>query len=321
MKKMSSKFRLRIKIHNLNLRKLSNTKNIIKHKWHISLPTCLTLAQPKYRDIALNHVKKMQTADQLNQVCYLDFHKVKALMPDGVIHLLHHLDRLSSLKIVGRVSQHAVVKAMLSKLGIHNRMRLPSFEYKHGLVDQWYFLSGEKADFGEEFKEISDALKKVFTEEHAFTIETAISEAVTNVVHHAYDKGNNNEYKKWLLLINIKEGECDIVISDLGQTIPKTAPKSLSEKFSDSIPIDWFKGKNDADRIAYATTWRKSSTNHSHRGYGFDNIMNVQDVRKDTKVLVFSRNGGWSSINGKKKLYSTPVNGTIVHLGIPLAHN
>lgn len=263
----------------------------------------------------MDNINNIKVKSKSNQCCFVDFKKVNTLMPDGTIHFLHQLDKHPNLILKGRASNSPIVKGMLSKLGVHNKMQLPTFKYKHQFVDRWYSLSGETADFGEEFVEIQDALQEVLMDEDSeFIVSTAISEAVSNVVHHGYAK--EDKYKKWLLFVGISNERCDIIISDLGQTIPKTAPKSLGEKFKETLNFEWAK-KSDAERIEYATSWRKSSTNQSHRGKGFDNIIQVKEVRNDTMIHILSRKGAWSSTSGKKS-YSDPVDGTIVYWSIPI---
>lgn len=313
MKKVSEKERLRIKL--LNLKKLKSSKSLNKIIFHLALCEKISLFNQKYRGNVLNNINNMRDRNKLGQSCFIDFKKVDTLMPDGTIHLLHQLDKHPNLVLMGRASQSPIVKGMLSKLGIHQRMKLPNFEYKHQFVDRWYCMSGETADFGEEFVEIQDALQEVLMDEDSeFIVSTAISEAISNVVHHGYSKVE--KYKKWLLFVGISNERCDIIISDLGQTIPKTAPKSLGEKFKETISFRWA-DKSDADRIEYATSWRRSSTNDSHRGKGFDNIIQVREVRNDTIIHVLSRKGAWSSTSGKKS-YSDAVDGTIVYWSIPI---
>ncbi|USE82057.1 hypothetical protein [Acinetobacter tibetensis] len=316
MKKISNKERLRIKL--LNLQHLNNQKAKNRPTYHLGMPQKLSLFNSKFRDNVLRNIEKMQMKHASRQCCFIDFNKVDTLMPDGTIHFLHQLAKLPSLNIKGRTAQAPIVKSMLSKLGVHNRMGIPSFEFKHRVVDNWYYMMGETADFGDEFIEIQNALHEVLNDpDEEFIVSTAISEAVSNVVHHGYDKNSN--YKKWLLFVGISDTRCDIIISDLGMTIPKTAPKSLGEKIKDSLQIKWSE-KADADRIELATTWRKSSTNDSHRGKGFDNIIQVKEVRSDTYIHVLSRRGAWSSEQGKRS-YANPVNGTIVYWSIPVKNS
>lgn len=313
MRKISEKERKRIQL--LNLKKLRSSICVTRTVYHLALPEKVSLFNSKYRSNVLNNINNIKAKSKSKQCCFVDFKKVNTLMPDGTIHLLHQLDKYPNLLLKGRASNSPIVKGMLSKLGIHKRMQLPTFEYKHQYVDRWYSMSGETADFGEEFVQIQDALQEVLMDEDSeFIVSTAISEAVSNVVHHGYAK--DEKYRKWLLFVGISNERCDIIISDLGQTIPKTAPKSLGEKFTETLNFKWAE-KTDAERIEYATSWRKSSTNHSHRGKGFDNIIQVKEVRDDTIIHVLSRKGAWSSTSGKKS-YSDPVEGTIVYWSIPI---
>lgn len=315
MKKLSKKARLRIKLYNLKQLRTEGASDINEQVSHLAMPVKISLFNSKFRGNVLSIINKMRTKNKENKSCFIDFKKVDTLMPDGTIHFFHQLDKYPNLSLSGRASNSNIVKGMLSKLGVHQRMKLPSFEYKHLYVDRWYTMSGITADFGEEFVEIQNALQEVLQDEDSeFIVSTAISEAVSNVVHHGY--ASNDKYKKWVLFVGISNQRCDIIISDLGQTIPKTAPKTLGEKFQEAINFKW-KEKSDADRIEFAASWRQSSTNDSHRGKGFDNIIQVQEVRGDTIVHILSRKGAWSTTSGKKS-YSESVDGTIVYWSIPI---
>ncbi|MCL6234055.1 hypothetical protein M5F03_02535 [Acinetobacter sp. ANC 5579] len=315
MKKLSNKDRLRIKLHNLKLLKTKSIFDPNVRTYHLAMPASISLFNNKFRGNVLSIINKMRSKNKEKKPCFIDFKKVDTLMPDGTIHFFHQLDKYSNLSLTGRASNSNIVKGMLSKLGIHQRMKLPSFEYKHLYVDRWYTMTGVTADFGDEFVEIQDALQEVLkNEDSEFIVSTAISEAVSNVVHHGYDE--HDKYKKWVLFVGISNERCDIIISDLGKTIPKTAPKTLGERFQEAINFKWIE-KSDADRIEFAASWRQSSTNDSHRGKGFDNIIQVKEVRDNTIVHILSRKGAWSTTSGKKS-YSEAVDGTIVYWSIPI---
>lgn len=302
MKKITLKQRTWIRL--LNLRKRKSRIKLSKTDSHVALPQKLSLFAPSYRDTVLANIEKIKKKQKMGQCCFIDFHKVETLMPDGTIHLLHQLDKFSTLNIKGRPSKSPIVKAMLSRLGVHQRMGIPKFSFKHHIVDRWYWRIGDAANFGDDFVEIEQAIHDVLQNDDAeFIVNTAISEAVSNVVHHGYQK--SEKYKKWILFIGISDTRCDIVISDLGQTIPKTAPKTLGEKIKGLLSINW-RELSDADKIKFAATWRKTSTNNSHRGKGFDNIIEVQEVRNDTSIHVLSRKGAWSNRAGLKS-YTNPV--------------
>jgi anti-sigma regulatory factor (Ser/Thr protein kinase) len=252
---------------------------------------------------------------------YLDLKKVNVLHPDGTIYFLHHLDKYQTLEISGRPSDNPTVRAMLTKLKVHQRMKLTESVKKHPMIDKWHIFSGDKAEFDDNYLAVEAILKDALGDTELFyTLNEAISEAVTNAVSHGY--GNDAKYKRWILFLTISHDVCQVVISDLGVTIPKSAPSKLTEKMEQTLKF--WSDKNDAERIRIATTWRRTSTNQSYRGKGFDNILAVCEQHNDASIRILSRRGGWSSdhtVTSDYTLssYADAIKGTIISWKIPLS--
>lgn len=317
MQKQNSEDILRQILINIKKRKKSRKKKskpafLMNHQ---ALPRTLSLSQKGVRTPILKIVNNIRLKNKSGGKCYLDFQNVEIILPDGGIHLTHVLHKYALTNVGGRISKSSTVKAMLSKLGIHSRMGKNNFSKQHAMIDNWHVFIGEGADFGEDFVSIQNYLSEIIqSEKNEFIINTAISEAVTNVTQHAYNKADS--YRSWVLIVGVFEKRCHIVISDLGKTIPVTAPLNLWNKFKVTVGVD----SMDADTIETATSWRKSTTNQSYRGKGFDNIVDVNNVRSGVGTFVQSRRGLWSSQNQKttKRNFVEPLEGTIIHWLIPL---
>lgn len=279
------------------------------------MPSELSLMAKETRYSLLKTVSDIFENNDQNNSYYLDLQKVKTLHPDGTIYFLHHLDKYPRVVIRGRCSDDPIVKAMLTKLKVHQRMGLAECTKVHPMIDKWHIFIGEKAEFDDSYLAVEEMLKGTLGNSELFyRLNEAISEAVTNAVSHGYS--NDATYKRWVLFLAISQEICYVVISDLGVTIPKSAPMKLTEKMAETLKF--WSNKDDAERIKIATTWRKTSTNKSYRGKGFDNILSVCEQHKSASILVLSRNGAWSS-QDKMASYTRPVKGTIISWRIPLA--
>lgn len=296
-----------------SLRKIENRRQF-RRQWHVPMPTALSACAPKYRQHFIQTIEMIKKRASRNEPCYLDFNAVQVLLPDGAIYLYNILDKLHSAKLTGRMSKNKTVKAMMTKLNFHQRMNLRPFSQTIPMVDRWLVITGQSADLGTNYDIIEAEIVKMIPSKIArIRLQNAISEAVTNVVNHAYD--TNAKYKRWVLFFSVQNDKCAIVISDLGKTIPVTVPIKLKDKIQQ--PLSFWNGSKDSVLIDIATRWRKTATDQSYRGKGFDDIIMVEDVFNDTQVYIASRKGVWSSNKGAFD-YSDTVFGTIVSWVIPV---
>lgn len=289
--------------------KLIKQQNI---KYRCALPKDFSLYKETERSQILQTIKRISLASEKEYV-YLDFIRVEHLLPDATIHMVHTLKRFAQKPILGRPAKNRIVKAMLSKLGVHKQLNLKDFHLNRNepLVDKWYHCYGISTDFGENYNEIENKLSEYFSEDNCFVIHNAISEAVSNVVNHAYNE--TDDYKGWLLFLHINETSVSIIISDLGKTIPKTVPINFKEKFTSyfKLHISQLGTVSDDKLIEYATQYRRTETELSHRGKGFEDMQKICKQVNNSTMFIYSRHGYWHN-NGSSQLYNEPINGTII---------
>lgn len=303
--------------------KVSHARQITKKivKCHYSLPRVFSLNKEVERNQILNILKQLHSIPN-NRCTYLDFSHIEILSADATIHVVHTLQKFKNKPILGKPAKNRIVKAMLSRLGVHKQLKLKDFHLNRNepLVDKWYHCYGISTDFGENYNEIENKLSEYFSEDNCFVIHNAISEAVSNVVNHAYNE--TDDYKGWLLFLHINETSVSIIISDLGKTIPKTVPINLREKVASYFQLDISKlGTVPDDKlIKYATYYRRTETELANRGKGFADMQEICKQVENAHMFVHSRNGYWHSSN-IQQLYSKPVNGTIIGWHIPLEYD
>ena len=323
MRKKNYKLILRQIRLNVKARKILKKKNICGISFDkeiiVKFPKFISIANPMYRVKLLKALKHIHIRDTTKKPIFLDFKDVEILYPDGAIYLVHKLDKLcNKANVKGRSSSLTTVRAMLSKLGMHKLMRIAEYRPTKlvPIVERWHIIEGVNAELGEKYDEIEDQINKIVKDKKSkMILHNAISEAITNVINHAYD--SEDIYKKWLLFFAIDpdSDSCYIVLSDLGKTIPATVPVTWKEKLMNLN--DLYLSKKDSQLIELATKLHKSATGLDYRGKGFTDIMQVERDMDGSKVMVVSRNGAWSSESCPKD-YPEAVQGTTVNWCLPL---
>lgn len=158
----------------------------------------------------------------------------------------------------------------------------------------------------------------------------AITEAITNVINHAYGKEQLNPaqtVKAWWLCAMLKTGqahkELSIVVYDQGASIPRTLPystkyESIKKSLLDLFGIDFDSDDptNDAKAISCAMRPGASATGESHRGRGLAQIVEVLDLSLGGHLSIYSRQG---SVEAKKSpggsVEISPVNRAMAIIG------
>lgn len=291
-------------------------------KNYYQLPTCFSLRHDTNRKPflrSLDFLKKQKNA-------FLDFSHVNTLMADATIYFIQTLHKLQDIVLRGKSSKTPIVKAMLSKLKVHERLNLKEFTLSKNvpIIDRWYYCYGTDLTFDEKYDEIENVLSNHFSVDDRWIINDAISEAIANVVHHAYDI--DEKYKYWVLFLSIEEEQISIIISDLGKTIPSTIKaKGFDNLKRLRLPNLCNLGKlGDKDYIEIATKYARTQTNKEHRGKGFENMQAIYEQVTGSKMFVYSRKGFLDKQPNKKPKtieYSTAVNGTIIGWHIPLKND
>lgn len=290
-----------------------------------SMGECVDIHNAIYRTPLLEAIEILQDLKGSSKRPYFDFSKTKVLTPMAMIYFKQILEKYPEITCRGRTSPHSVVSGMLSKLGIASRLGFKGVKTKHSLVEKWYSFSGENTDLGDEYDEIEGVLKDKFGEDSETfdVINTAIGEAIINVVNHAYTQ--DERYKKWYLFLSITPDRCNVVISDLGQSIPTSIPTKITDSVLKRVfNFTSWGGLDDAEKIVIATQYQRTSTQLAYRGKGFQDMKAVCDQIDGATMAVHSKRGYWAkqtrdgSEKIKKQNYRTAINGTIISWLLPL---
>lgn len=322
MKKQSLKQVLRIKNINNKKRKLSKKNHLNSRSKrtieNIKFSGKMSLFLPTERAKIVSLVQAIES--NLSKKHYLDFSELEILNPSTALYVKQYLDRYPDIRFQSKRPKGILPRATFKLLGFNKSFSLKDIDrYKYNTyVDDWNVCCGENCDLPEStLKHLSD-MRLIFEDKNvSFKLTNAIMEAITNVIHHAY-QGQDSSYKKWFLLTHLSKDNktVSVVVSDLGVSVPYTTPETVREKFQYILSYDiseYFNLKsnkkinnaedlrafNDSRLIKIATKLKSTRTQLENRGKGFNDILDLVNNAKDFKEIksvttsVLSRSGSY----------------------------
>lgn len=153
---------------------------------------------------------------------------------------------------------------------------------------------------------------------------SGLSEAITNVVHHAYpnNKGYTEDDKKWYLTASYDSDNriIKVVFYDQGVTIPGSLPDSkLHERILSYLAkLPLAERKRDEQLLKAAVEIKRSSTGEEDRGKGLQDLLEFIKQRGEGYLSIMSGKGlyKYSQQNNKTEVkslsFNLPVCGTLI---------
>lgn len=166
-------------------------------------------------------------------------------------------------------------------------------------------------------------------------LNTAISEAISNMIHHAYTNGSPLNYPHlkslWVsATANKKNNTLTVVAYDQGASIPITYPRigriaKVTRYFKRTLRLEpKFEHQNDGTYIRAAMRYGGSRMDQKHRGKGLPQMLDVLKRIGTGRMKVYSR-GGWceKTQTGKFNSGSTDcsIGGTLIEWSLELSTN
>ncbi len=157
-------------------------------------------------------------------------------------------------------------------------------------------------------------------------LSSGLSEAITNVSHHAYpaDFDCADQDKCWYMggSFDKRDSTLRVVFFDQGIGIPKSLPTSkIWENILDlmsQLSIPYAEQKKDAVLLKAAVEYERTSTNKEDRGKGLQDLLNFIRERGDGYLSILSQKGlfKYSLESGtestKSESFSNPLQGTLI---------
>ena len=226
---------------------------------------------------------RQQSTRVRNEGAYVDFRRIRTLSPAAALVLAAELDRWSNILFRSRLRTIDVhewdpnVRRLLNDMGFFDLLEvegpgLPDAP-KKGDTRYVKFRSGRKAD-GEAIDRLrAEDLEPIAGQlPNRVRLYNAVTEAMTNVVQHAYQHKSRRQAAWWLSASHDARG-VTIMIYDQGSGIPATLPRNHRERLRDNFfSEDFF--RDHARMIQAAHDLSRTRTREPYRGHGLE-----RDVR------------------------------------------
>ena len=256
---------------------------------------------------------RTQSQRKRNVRTYIDIKNINKLSPAAALVLAAELDRWN--KQLGKANLKSVdvrewdpqVRDLLKDMGFFELLQVNDMPSTNTKRDVRYikFKTGKRTD-----GRVVEQLRKEDLEPVVGEIPSkrylygAITEAMTNVIHHAY-KGNQvfRDLQNWWLSASYDstKREVTIMIYDQGIGIPKTLPLKFAEQIKSVLPGD------HARLIETAHDLERSQSKEKHRGHGLQ-----RDVRGYLEKLNCSGHYRVVSLKGEY-FYRRKSDGSTIH--------
>jgi hypothetical protein len=263
----------------------------------VDLPSVLSLSRNCSSTLkALGFVREASQSRVLLR--YLNFENLNYVSPAAALLLASELDewnRTSQGRLSARDSTWTPeVRRQLSDMGLFELLHLerPTDLALRTARTFLPFIRGEiaadRATAGARTKELNRKIQEVAGAEiKKHLLFHGLSEAITNVSHHAYPQKVKN--KPWWMFASYDsdEGEVTVVFLDHGLTIPVTLPAWKGVERLREIYGGW----KDAHKIHAAMELGRSGTGSLGRGKGLPNFLDIIKVHPGSSLRIFSRKG------------------------------
>ena len=339
--KRKSKRQIKISIA---LKRLCLGKNFIKHyKCSVfSMPQNLLAENEEQRKLILDVIFNIQKSlENSNDRIKIDFSKVSHIYPGGMliliawIQLFHHIfpgrifASCPSGSLAGQLINHFGIGSIL---GVNPFLNKPHDDS----VVNWNYLTGTIAE-GEKINNLLDKYREKTNAEIPEGLFAALTEALVNVRHHAYEGSVIHEdFQKWWLFsqyvepIDKNPGGLYIAIYDIGMGIPYTMKRQIEKGEIILDMIDKFgsvlKLSNgtllDKNLLSEAVEKKRSQTGQPHRGNGLPEMRELVESTTNGRLCIISGKAQYTSFGGKNRGQAHSIHskfpGTLLLWSLPL---
>ena len=278
---------------------------------------------------------------QRNERVYINFKEIEQISPGAALvvaaeldrwnHLIHQRGR--KLRAVDVEDWHDDVRDRLEDMGFFGllHVQVRAREDRDGSGTRYIrFRSGRRVE-GKAVEDLRTLDLEPFFRNNVPNrrrLYAAVTEAMTNVVHHAYgqDASFSTRPHWWLSAShNVEEGEIRILLYDQGVGIPATLPRKFRERMQQLLQ-DVVR-PTDAHVIQAAHELARTATEQRHRGHGLQRDVRryVESVDCVSAYRVTSLRGQYTWRKGpdgatqeSRRNYRRPLPGTLIEWRLTL---
>ena len=307
------------------------TKKINKKTVKLTLPKQFGL-ESNYEDTVNSLYEIRRITEHLNSSLHIDFSEIEQLGSTASLALAGEIYRWKQQITNPIVSLPKLwnpnVKKALADMGLFQLLNVPHDGTEPTEADRTFvkFIFGNTTD-GESAKKLRNALEEIakgsIDSKSAFG---GITEAMNNVIKHAYPHTTKNEkifgvtHPWWLGGSYNKQTDTLIItICDQGVGIPKTLPRQhTKEKISSILSRYKITEPDDAAMIKAAVELGRTATRKSYQGKGLQDIKRFIDKYESARLRILSLRGEYlylregNIISEKRITHTSLFRGTII---------
>ena len=275
----------------------------------IKCPSTMSIAENFEGVIKLLDQIRRQSNRRRNEKVYIDFREIKEISASAALVLAAELDRWNhtqnqrgrKLRAVDMDEWDEHVRNRLEDIGFFDLLDVQVSKRSQDApsnIKYIRFRSGTQAE-GKAVEDLRALDLMPFFGDNIpkrHRLYAAVTEAMTNVVQHAYENRTQTIRPNWWLSAshNVDAGEIRILLYDQGIGIPKTLPKKFQERLRQILPNPL--KPTDAEMIQAAHNLTRSASGEKHRGNGLQRDVRryVESVNCMSSYRVTSLHGQYS---------------------------
>lgn len=254
--------------------------------------------------------------------------------------LLAHLHLLSERypgRITARCPPRSLAAQLMNHFGIAGHLGITEHRNHptHDSVINWRHCTGQTAD-GEKISLLLENYRTQTCADIPEGLYEVLTEALTNVRHHAYAPGSSipPKLQRWWLFARYDEpkdgssGDLYVAVYDMGAGIPDTMKKRLQSGEIVLAKTDELFGwasqhpskRLEKQLLQRAIEHSRSSTGQTFRGKGLPEMREFVLQTKTGSLCIISGSAQYvcRSTSSQSTCTSEPITGTLILWGIPL---
>ena len=263
----------------------------------------------------------------------IDFGPIRELHPAASLVLVAEVDAWNQ-STKRRLRAHPDrwdpdVRRLLIQMGFFELLRLQrpgEAETTRDDLTFIQFLSGEVVA-GDKAVELRESIEGVMGKNvERQQLFHGISEALSNVKHHAYPDDARHSTRWWMSGSYDADGRVlTIMFYDRGVGIPATIPRGkMREEVRGILTKAGIAPNDDGHMIKAAMTLSRSATGDAHRGIGLSQMLDFAMRYEHSSLTIFSRRGKymWARFGGmvseRVERISPALRGTLIEWNVTL---
>lgn len=311
-----------------------------RRKWKSSDPWT-DIPVPTQLDLEKNHLETCEFIKAVRQLVRngtrlrLLFNGSKSIKLSALVLLLAQIHKLriefGQNHITGSYPENPRIERLLSDSGFYKLLEVKSRK-NNTIPSKFSRFIRFKTDQIPNSSEIPNLRNELLGDDLRMpvpikrTIFRALSEAMTNVNHHAYKTKKSHVTLlngRWWMVANISERTklFTLAFYDAGAGIPKTLPRKYTiEKIRGVLSILPGIQPDDAQMIKAAMELGRTSTNETNRGKGLLDLAKLIDIAGIGEMHIYSRNGTYKYVPGSESHANQDgfVEGTLIEWQLPI---